>query len=294
MHPDAVVVTVRRTGRRRRRRARTSARVACACRATLESASRSTGSSWSRSASVTAVSTGPLVRTVGEKPEDRARTPHERAESPIAASPAARVCSSKIVARMSRIVHVEVASTARSMRSRTSPVRSPDATRLQLHAGREEPLDHHVVQVPGDPLPVGDDGELLTVLDRLCPVERERGMVGEADVSSSRSSTSRRSSSRRVEQGDQEAGSARRARSGTTVALRSPTVDVDRVAERGAPEPRERRTRRPPDRARDVPRLGRRALAPGRRGRHGRGPGQGHPSRCPGDLLERASHSIGG
>ena len=52
---------------------------------------------------------------------------------------------------------------------------------LQLQPGGEEPLDHAVVQVAGDPLAVGDDGELLPVGERRDPVQRQRGLVGEGD-----------------------------------------------------------------------------------------------------------------
>ena len=45
-----------------------------ACRATLDSASRSTASSWSPTRGGTAVSTGPVVCTDGREPEHRRRT----------------------------------------------------------------------------------------------------------------------------------------------------------------------------------------------------------------------------
>ena len=50
---------------------------------------------------------------------------------------------------------------------------------LELQAGGEELLDHHVVQVARDPLPVGDQGQLLRSVDGLAAVERQRGLVGE-------------------------------------------------------------------------------------------------------------------
>jgi hypothetical protein len=50
---------------------------------------------------------------------------------------------------------------------------------LQLHAGREQPLDDHVVQVPGDPFPVPEDREQLSFLLRPDTLQGERGVPGE-------------------------------------------------------------------------------------------------------------------
>ena len=86
--------------------------------------------------------------------------------------------SSKIVPRMSLIVRSR-ASTAWSMRAATSGLLGDRAGRLQLQAGGEESLDDLVVQVAGDPLAVGGDGQLGAVADRLRPVECEPGLVGE-------------------------------------------------------------------------------------------------------------------
>ena len=45
---------------------------------------------------------------------------------------------------------------------------------LQLQAGREQPLDHDVVEGAGDPVAVAHDGQLGPVAHRLEPVEGER------------------------------------------------------------------------------------------------------------------------
>ena len=158
-------------------RSSTSAWSASAWRAMLEIASRSTARSWSRIGSGTAVSTGPSVRTVGAKPRTGTYSftslrVSDRRE------PDCRSWSSKIVLRMSLIVRSS-ASTVSSMRSFTARGLGDRPDALQLQAGGEESLDHQVVQVPGDPVPVGDDGELGTVLQSLRAVKGECSLVGE-------------------------------------------------------------------------------------------------------------------
>ena len=82
--------------------------------------------------------------------------------------------------RMSRMVRSRSA-TACSSRPATSGDGASIAVALQLQPGGEEPLDHAVVQVAGDPLAVGDDGELLAVARTPRPVQRQRRLVGEGD-----------------------------------------------------------------------------------------------------------------
>ena len=81
--------------------------------------------------------------------------------------------------RMSRIV-VSSSSTAALTRSADLRPDGEPGRRLQLQAGGEEPLDHHVVQVPGDPLAVLQHDEQLALLLRPGPFERQRGLAGEA------------------------------------------------------------------------------------------------------------------
>ena len=50
---------------------------------------------------------------------------------------------------------------------------------LQLQSGGEQPLDHQVVQVPGDPVAVLQYGDHRPVALRLGAFEGERGLVGE-------------------------------------------------------------------------------------------------------------------
>ncbi len=89
-------------------------------------------------------------------------------------------CSSKMVERMSRIV-TSRSSTAPSMPGADLVVADPAAGPLQLEAGREQPLDDQVVQVPGDPVAVGDQHQLLPVRDGLGTVEGQPGLVGERE-----------------------------------------------------------------------------------------------------------------
>ena len=51
---------------------------------------------------------------------------------------------------------------------------------LQLHAGGEQPLDDHVVQVPGDPLAVLQHHQQLAFLLGAGAFQGERGLAGEA------------------------------------------------------------------------------------------------------------------
>ena len=68
-------------------------------------------------------------------------------------------CSSKIVPRIALIVSSS-AETVSSSRRATSGEDAIARHALELEPGGEEPLDDHVVQVAGDPLPVGDQGQL--------------------------------------------------------------------------------------------------------------------------------------
>ena len=50
---------------------------------------------------------------------------------------------------------------------------------LQLQTGGEQPLDDVVVQIAGDPVPVGEHVELALGPVLLPQLERERGLLGE-------------------------------------------------------------------------------------------------------------------
>ena len=79
--------------------------------------------------------------------------------------------------RMSRIVESR-SSTALLTRSATSG-RARRRGRLQMQPGGEQPLDHDVVQVPGDALAILEDGKRLPLLLGRGPLQRQCGLTGE-------------------------------------------------------------------------------------------------------------------
>jgi hypothetical protein len=52
--------------------------------------------------------------------------------------------------------------------------------RPEADAGREQPVDHDIVEVTRDPLTVLDQQSRLTVLTGLSELERERRLFGQA------------------------------------------------------------------------------------------------------------------
>ena len=131
-----------------------------ACRATFESASRSTGRS-SCAIRSSMASTGPSKRMRGSNPSASrsssvmrstwARTP------PVSRASAWRL---KMTDRISRIVSSRSSTTAPSRRPcSASAVRAE--TGLDGHAGGEELLDDDVVEVAGDAFAVFDDAQVL-------------------------------------------------------------------------------------------------------------------------------------
>ena len=125
----------------------------------------------------TAVSIGPVVRTDGREAQDRHVLRAPARGSRLAATSACRFWSSKIVPRIALIVSSRSSTDPRA--GATTLGADHQADPLELQAGGEQPLDHHVVEVAGDPLPVGDHGELLAVGHRLGAVQRQGGLVGE-------------------------------------------------------------------------------------------------------------------
>ena len=89
--------------------------------------------------------------------------------------------SAKIVRRMSRMVM------SRLVHGGVEPgpglrvrVREPVARRLETEPHREQALDHQVVQVPRDPVPVLEQRQPLQVAPRSADVQRQRRLLREA------------------------------------------------------------------------------------------------------------------
>ena len=119
------------------------------------------------------------MRTDGPTPDPAAASAavsSKRRRNPTAdASPA--VCRSKMAVRMSRMVASRSSTDCRSGARR--PVRAPPHRALQLQAAGEQPLNDMIVQIPGDPVTVGEHIQLTLGPVLLPQLQRQRGLVGE-------------------------------------------------------------------------------------------------------------------
>ena len=154
--------------------------VARPCRTALLIASRTTASAWSASTgSIT--DSGPSKRTVvrNSPPAYAAIALSSRCRSRM---PPAGPCRSKIAVRISVMT---VCSSSTDSVSRAAPHRRWPADRApQGQPHREKPLDHMVMQIPGNSVPVGQDVEFahLPLGDGELP--RQGRLVGEPAIMS--------------------------------------------------------------------------------------------------------------
>ena len=162
----------------RRPRARCRPWSAAACRARLDSASRSTGSSWLRIGEARRCRPGRRCAPAASKPQHRRVLVRQAVQ--VGAQRRALVAALQLEDRAADVLDGEVERLDGLVDAAAISGDSERATgALQLQAGGEQALDHQVVQVPGDPFAVRDHRELGAVLDGLGAVEGEPGLVGE-------------------------------------------------------------------------------------------------------------------
>jgi hypothetical protein len=120
---------------------------------------------------------GPLVRTRGVKPS----TGNVLLDHPSQLAPQRRgVGQLQVEDRRADVPdrHVEVGNRVVEPSLQVLP-RCHTTCALKVQPRREEPLDHQVVEVSRDAVPVGDEHQFLTVRHGQRPVQRQRGLVGE-------------------------------------------------------------------------------------------------------------------